>query len=315
MYRLTTFFLLTIALLHAQNSAPNTPRLSAREVFYEVADDSSSHAAQAGDSAAKPKPATPVKPRKPKPKPKPAVAQDSGSSTPGESAPAKNTESLIVPVSDRMYPPLGLKYSIFRISDDGQFSTVEPGSVFHSRDHIQLVAEVNSPGYLYVISRGSSGKWSLIFPQQADTSAESYVAPGQKYFIPGGKGRITFADPAGEEKLFVYLSRQPIRNAEDLMLQLSGQRQTGPVSSPSPAAKPKYTEETSVQAWNHIDDNAVAALEHLYSRDLIVETAPSAPTHPTSDSPTPPEGDSVYLVDKSGKPDAHVVADLVLQHE
>src|SRR5579885_2617458 len=60
-------------------------------------------------------------------------------------------------------PPLGLKCTILKLSD-GDMRPVPADTIFHAGDKIQLEIETNNPGYLYIISKGSSGTWKPMFP-------------------------------------------------------------------------------------------------------------------------------------------------------
>jgi len=308
---------ISLAALHsdAQSSISAESHLSARDVFYNVFDDANSSPTQ--PAAKKPKSKT----VKAVPGRASAPIGSSADNSPGNqlasakaapSSPPDGSVALTTKVSDPVFPPLGLKYSILSLSEPGSSSGVDPDVIFHSKDRIQLKIEVNSPGYLYVIARGASGKWSTLFPQSATDYHASYITPGQKYSVPGRP--IVFTDPTGQEEMFLYLSRQPVLNAEDLMLQLSRGNDKPAAGAPVTGGNAHQAMPT-VEAWNRIDDAGVAALKQLYSRDLMVETAPSAAPQASADQQNEPEGKSVYVVERSGKSDAHVVADIVLKHE
>ena len=102
---------------------------------------------------------------------------------------------------------LGLRYTVQK-KNGGQTTEVLPDAVFHSGDRIQLEMEVSNPGYLYIISQGSSGTWKVLFPSPEVGQADNRVDGGHKYIVPKGHV-ITFVGNPGVEKLFVVLSRQP----------------------------------------------------------------------------------------------------------
>lgn len=302
--------------------------LSAREVFYEAVQ----FAAQA------PQPTAPKAAESSAPRPvthkekKPAKAPSSVASihppqqiTPSEpadnprgqpSGPTLTNASL----TSTHYPPLGLRYSVYQVVD-GQRVPVSADSVFHSNDHIQFVVQVNSPVYLYVISRGSSGRWTTLFPDSDSAANANLIQPMHPYVYPSD-GVITFADPAGKEELFLFASRKPIASAEDLMLQISGAN--APAATSQPKAPDNGQHPSVIEAFNHMDDAQFQALETSYSRDLIVEkvnsgpaTAADAPAPAAQSTPQSPpvQDNSVYVVNPSHSADSHVVATVAFHHE
>lgn len=237
----------------------------------------------------------------------------------------RNTGAHIENASMTQYPPLGLRYSVYRLLDDGRKEPVSADAVFHSNDHIQFVVEVNTPAYLYVVSRGASGRWSTLFPEADSPESANLVQPHHPWVFPPDK-MLTFTEPAGEEKLFLFLSRQPVTSSEDLMLQMSGAKGETPASQPKASDAPQSN---VIEAFNRMDDNQVQALETAYSRDLIVEkvnstgpgpSVPSTPETPGASAPAaadapPAQDNSVYVVNPSGRADSHVVATVVFHHE
>lgn len=213
--------------------------------------------------------------------------------------------------SDRTYPPLGMRYAVYRVAN-GSKEPVDADTVFHSNDHIQFSVDVNTPAYLYVISRGSSGRWSTLFPT-ADAAADSnLIQPHAGYTFPPGQV-ITFAEPAGKEELFLFLSRQPVRSTEDLMLQISKNGKATPASQPAD----QFQHSNVVEAFNRMDDSQINDLRNAYSRDLIVEKvdtqSAAAPAPPVAQAPA--KDTSVYVVNPSTAPETHVVADVTFRHE
>lgn len=312
MSRIAVLALSLLAPLYAQeqpSSAPaQVPETSARELFYKIADETAGGGAGGSSQpTVKPRNANLPATRK-KRTPVPAV---SGSPAVQPSSPAASTgndnSTTVTVVSNRQYPPLGFKYSVLRRTEGGRDVGVDPDFVFHSGDHITLTVEVDAPGYLFVIARGASGKWSPLFPQSGN---DPLVSAGRTYPI-----NMTFTDPAGSEKLFLYLSRQRVESVEDLVLQLSRDLTNGPETTPASGKNPSDSQGTTMEALNRIDDSRVAALRQVYGRDLIVETAPSAAAHESSEDSKGTAVNSIYAVEHSGRADAHVVVDATLKHE
>lgn len=299
--------------------------LSAREVFYQV---------EASASSPKPQKATHAQHR---PSSNSTASTHSNTAAPPSSI-ASNENGSGDELSDagaqprlqqasltnKEYPPLGLRYSVYQLVD-GQKQPVSADAVFHSNDHIQFVVEVNTPAYLYVVSRGASGRWTTLFPHGDAPPSASLVQPHHPWVFPPNE-MVTFTEPAGKEELFMFLSRQPVASAEDLMLQLSGAKSSTPTAQPKLPVAPQSN---AIEAFNRMDDSQFQALETAYSRDLIVEkvnstgagpSTPPAPETPGVAAPATPDAppandNSVYVVNPSGRADSHVVATVVFHHE
>lgn len=290
----------------AQDAQASANGLSAREIFY-LADEA--------PAPAKAKPTAPTTTHqtshpKPAPPPTQTVQTTEPRDTPSYSDTAQ-TGVHIATVSDRKYPALGMRYAVYRLAGGGK-EPVDADTVFHSNDHIQLTVDVNTPAYLYVVSRGSSGKWSTLFPTaEADPNA-NLVQPHAGYTFPPGE-MITFTEPAGKEELFLFLSRQPVQSTEDLMLQISSKGKSVPVQKQNE----QLPHSNVVEAFNRMDDTQINLLRTAYSRDLIVEkvNTDSAAASAPPVAQAPPKDTSVYVVNPSAGADAHVVADVTFHHE
>lgn len=254
----------------------DTKKLTARELFYAAVDSP----APAPHEAAKAKPAH-----------KSAAAP--------EQAPAQQPS---VPVVTAAYKPqgpdpaLGLRYTILKKSGNEQVET-DTDAVFHAGDRIRLQVETNDDGYLYVVNRGSSGTWKLLFPSAEIKDGDNHIQRRVRYEIPSGY-TFTFDEQAGEEKLFIVLSRQPEPDLEGLIYSL-GQKNAAPAET----QKPK-----TLLASAAFSDDMIGKLRNAYSRDLIVEKVDDEQAGPKKEK-------AVYAVNPSGTADSRVVADIALRHQ
>jgi hypothetical protein len=200
---------------------------------------------------------------------------------------------------------LGLRYSVLLRGPDGQYSEVAPGTIFHSGDHIRLSLMANEPGYLYVISQGSSGNWSPLFPRAG--SAAERIAAGTVQQIPA-KQSFLFNDQTGEEKLFVILSRSPIADLDQKIQSLKG----SPSKTDTPAPPTPDSGGQLLEAENHIPDVFV---QQLASRDLVLVDEEKVNEAPTASH----DGEkAVYVVSKMTSAQGNgseVVASIKLQHQ
>src|SRR5690242_11234172 len=257
-------------------------KLTARELFY---------------SAVEPPPPAAKKAQKPAAKPKPAIRKSSPA--PEESA-ASNAPSI--PVLNAAYRPqgpraaLGLRYTILKKAGDTQ-TEVSADAVFHAGDRIRLAVETNDDGYLYVVNRGSSGTWKLLFPSPEIKNGDNRIQRRVRYEVPAGY-TFTFDEQAGEEKLFMVLAREPEPDLESLIYSLG---QKG--GTPAGVKKPKV-----LLASAAFGDDVIGRLRNTYARDLIVEEVDDEQAGPKTEK-------AVYAVNPTGSADSRVVADVALKHE
>ena len=251
-------------------------KLTARELFYAAVDAPAPAARKAPKAAAKPKPA-----------PAPAQASAHQASTP------------VVAVAYRPQgprPALGLRYTILEKTGEGQVET-DADAVFHAGDHIRLAVETNDDGYLYVVNRGSSGTWKVLFPSPEIKGGDNHIQRRARFEIPSGY-TFTFDEQPGEEKLFIVFSREPEPDLEGLIYSL-GQKS----SAPAEAQKPKM-----LLASASFNDDVIGKLRTAYARDLIIEKV-------DDDQAGPKKEKAVYAVNPSGSADSRVVADVTLRHQ
>lgn len=197
--------------------------------------------------------------------------------------------------------PLGLRYSIVKSTGGGQAVEVDPDTVFHSGDRIRLNIQSNDRGYLYIVMRGSSGRWSLLFPSKEILEGNNLIEKEKQYEIPLGSVWFAFDEQAGVEKLFLVLSRTPEPDLDKLIDSL---RPSAPTSA-GPDKKPAGT----VQVVSSVDDATVNKIRgQVATRDLVFEKV-------NDDSPGQTQEKAVYVVNRTGNKDSRVVIDLNLNHQ
>ena len=272
--------------------------MTARELFYSAAQ--TPPAAKPPDTPHKStKGPTQVAIARPKP-PAPAPPQDNSLADGGKLI----TVSSGMPASappPAAGTPLGLRYSLLKLTG-GRMEEVPTDAVFHSGDRIQFRVETNGPGYLYIISQGSSGTWKPMFPSPDVDGGNNHTEGFHSYDMPP-KTRFVFDEQAGTEKLFLVFSREKEPDLENMIYSLRGGK-SKPTSSPAPSP------EVAPQVMRaSLDDQAIGRLRTAYARDLIIEGV----------DPTTPGGDkkenAVYVVNPTGSSDSRVVADLLLVHK
>src|SRR5262245_48364876 len=188
--------------------------------------------------------------------------------------------------------PLGLRYAILKRQAGAEWREVDIDTVFRSGDNIRVTVEANDEGYLYIISQGASGKFVLLFPTSQVENGENRVKPYQRYVLPAQE-QFTFEEPAGEERMQIILTREPIKDLEQKILRGSS----------------AYLRAQNVE-FSMDEIGRIRA--QLPSRDLVVEKVADG-TPKTSNLPNevPAHETAVYVVDKAG---GGFVAELILQH-
>lgn len=280
------------------------PVMTARELFYSAATTA---------PAVKPPTATPKAPQKVMvaSRPKPATPQV-GAPNPGPDKVPGSAHFITVaagmPTSappPEQGTPLGLKYTLLRLSGDHMLE-VATDTVFRAGDRIQFRVETNGPGYLYIISQGSSGQWQPMFPSPDLDGGSNRVEGFHTYTMPL-KTRFYFDEQPGTEKVFLVLTREKEADLENMIYSLrdrtgGGGTRATPVTAPAPEASPSLIRAS-------INDAEIGRLRLSYSRDLIVEAV--EPTTPGAEK----KESAIYVVNPTGKSDSKLVADLLLVHK
>ncbi len=292
--------------------AASRPQLTARELFYSAASEPAPAAKAPPKTAAKapPKKATGVpaqaasanQPGAPMTTPPHIVAGRASVEAPIIPAVAVVPSTAPAPATGTA---LGLKYTILRRSGSDMVE-VPPGTVFHAGDRIQFSVQTNGPGYLYIVSQGSSGTWKPMFPSTEVEDGNNRVDGWHAYTMPP-KSRMVFDEQTGVEKIFIVFSREPEADLENMIYSLQGNK-SRPAAQPQDAPPPKQMVQVAGYA---IDDSTVDRLRDTYSRDLIIERVDDKPPADKSDKPEY----AVYVVNPSGSSSSRVVADLKLVHQ
>lgn len=171
----------------------------------------------------------------------PAVAkvtpEATGSSTGGQAAASSG------PSSSAMVVDITLE----RQEKDGTVTAMSAGHVFTAGDVIRLKLVSHYNGFLYVMSQGSSGKFSTVFPAM-QTGSDNRVQRTQEYLVPALPGGwFVVEGPAGFDVLYFLLSPTPLTAPV-----LSNFTAPGPVSS----LRPRCNDEIFRARGDCTDDSA-----------------------------------------------------------
>jgi hypothetical protein len=299
---------LAIAILGASAALPaawaQTPKtLTARELFY-------APVSQEAPAKTKPTKKTPpaAKPSSNEAKPPSSASQSASNQVVTKapktaSAPAQSSDLPLVQASYGGNRPLGLRYSFLRKGAGDEYDEVNADSVFHAGDRIRFSVQTNDTAYLYIVMRGSSGTWKVLFPTNEIGGGSNLVEGGRSYVFPPPPGRFAFDEQKGEEKLCLVVTRRPEESLEQLIYALSsGAGSSQPASEK--ASKPMLLAQS-----RPIDDGVVNRLRsEVYARDLVFEKVDES-------TPGDKKEKAAYVVNSNPAADARLVVDLTLKHE
>jgi hypothetical protein len=245
--------------------------------------------------------ANPTAPAPAPPRPAPAPAPSPQRPT----EPPERQNSPLEPTQISLREPLGLRYSILKEVPGGGTAEVDSATVFRSGDRIRLTVATTETAYAYVVSQGSSGKWRVLFPSPEIGKGSNLIPGGVIYPIPAAHW-FAFDEQVGEERLFVMISRTPVKDLDGLIYQL---KESG-TEPASPGGEGPVLMAANIPP---VDDSVISRLrQDVYARDLVFEKVDDAPPVQTS-QPVRPEK-AVYVVNKTGANNSRVVADIRLQH-
>jgi hypothetical protein len=207
--------------------------------------------------------------------------------------------------------PLGLRYSLLKRGSDSRFTEVDPEETFHSGDRMRIRVEANDTGYLYILHRGSSKMWSVMFPNPELASGDNRVERGKQYDMPY-KANLVFDEQAGTEQLFVILSRKPEPDMERLIYKLSNQGKSTPVAMPSDQQSEPRTSPKLLASNVSVDDSVVSRFQQagkVLTRDLIFEKVDDSTA--SADN----KERAVYVVNPATNDQARLIVDVNVQHK
>jgi Domain of unknown function (DUF4384) len=194
---------------------------------------------------------------------------------------------------------LGLRYCLLLLDRSTRKLKPVPWNMsFRAGDCIALELEADHSGYLYVLNRGSSGKWQALLPSGEMPDESNVIAARTRVQAPQNYC-FKITDPPGDENMFIVLTRNP----EDFHLFDKPGRQ--PDAAPSqPESEPAMI--VSSGGLDREVERMRAA--RLASRDLEIAKM-DEPENMSS------EANSVYVVHTSGAPAERVITEILIKHE
>ena len=195
---------------------------------------------------------------------------------------------------------LGFRYTVQLVNQtSGKAEAVDPDRAFRKGACVRLEVESNHSGYLYVLSKQSSGGWLPLFPSSEMPDESNVADPGQKVRAPKDYC-FEIADPPGTETLFVVLSRSP-RDFFELYDAIKNPPSAAPANSTRSNSNP-------VQMADMRVNSAVEKMAKTFgTRDLVIRKVTPVADRQDSDY-------SVYVVNGSDRPSSTVVKKVEIRH-
>jgi hypothetical protein len=225
-------------------------------------------------------------------------------STPTQSAGSQSGRVPVTPgaaVEAAAMPHLGFRYTVVLVNPNtAKTETVDPDRDFRKGECVRLEVESNQSGYLYVLSKQSSGGWLPLFPSSEMKDQSNVADPGQKVRAPRDYC-FEISDPPGTETLFVVLSRSP-RDFFELYDAIKNPPPAAPASSSKSASNPVQVADA------RLVNSAVEKMAKTFgTRDLVIKKVTPAADNQEKDY-------SVYVVNGSDKPSSTVVKKVEIRH-
>ena len=144
----------------------------------------------------------------------------------------------------------GLRFRLIQAGVNDAPMDVDPSKEFRTGDRIRFAFESNIDGYLYVAQQGTSGNWTVLFPNPQINGGRNKVQRFEEYEVPSGDWFQMAGEP-GSEQIFVFLSREPL------------------------ATLPGF--EQPVKSFERGNGTMIASLQNsIQSRDLVFTKDPSS---------------------------------------
>jgi hypothetical protein len=214
-------------------------------------------------------------------------------STPAKSAKSPASATTVAAVAANSVPHLGFRYTLALVNQTtGKVEPVDPDRDFRKGECVRIEVESNQSGYLYVLSKQSSGSWLPLFPSSEMPDERNVADPGQKVRAPKDYC-FEIDDPPGTETLFVMLSRSP----SDFFELYDA------IKTPT-----KATSNQVQLADARVVNSAVEKMAKTFgTRDLVIKKVAQATDKQDTDY-------SVYVVNGSDKPSSTIVKKVEIRH-
>jgi hypothetical protein len=231
--------------------------------------------------------------------PKRAPVRTSATANAGGTSSAMATTPPETPVPASV-SHLGVRYNVLLIdSSSGSEQPVDPSRLFHDSDCLALSVQSNYDGYLYVLDRGSSGKWDVLLPSM-DMADESNFVKARTTVKAPAQYCFSLSNPPGVEHLYLVLARSP-QDISQLNSAVKASRGGSAAAETSSGSDSQTAKPPSIETQ-------MARLEQgMRSRDLRITkvSKPGAAGEPAN---------AVYVVDTSPGASDRIITEIQITH-
>ena len=113
-------------------------------------------------------------------------------------------------------PRIGLGLTLFMRDSNGLAVRVDPSHEFRKGDHVRVLIETNTDGYLYLFNTTDNGQPVMLYPDLELDEAGNYFQAHVPFEIPSSVATeerlrwFTFDEHSGAEKLYFVFTREPL---------------------------------------------------------------------------------------------------------
>lgn len=120
--------------------------------------------------------------------------------------------------------------SLIRRDRRGNKEAVSPETTFHSGEGVRINIQADQNGFLYILSRGSTGKVSMLYPDQRIQGGNNRIVKGQEVNIPTGGGWFEFNENPGTEMIYLVFAEN---KTERFISELENAASQGKIALPA----------------------------------------------------------------------------------
>ena len=280
----------------------SSPQLSPRALFYR--EQTSSPSRTANPAPAKVHPVTKESGTSPT---TPSTSTAPSGSTADASVKGVSLVSLETSEATAASPQvshLGLRYSLLLVDkSSGDAKAVSSTQTFDEGQCFSLEFQSNRAGYLYVFNLGSSGAWRALLPTAEMPDEANFVPAFTTTRVPSAHC-FGITRPAGAERLFVVLSRNP-QDVNELNRSIRNGN-TGNTAEPEPSGQHEGSGGGMMTIASNLNQ-AVQRFASLKGRDLEIQEVGDSKN---LTGPAP----AVYVVHTSATPSDKVMTEIQITH-
>jgi serine/threonine protein kinase len=99
-----------------------------------------------------------------------------------------------------------MKVSLIRRDKRGNEEAISPQTTFYSGDGVRIRIQSDQNGFLYILTRGSSGKITMLYPDRRFQGGNNQIVKEQVVSIPTERGWFTFNSAPGTEMIYLVFT-------------------------------------------------------------------------------------------------------------